>query len=360
METLEVTSLAEIREVSAEIVAQNRENARRALEKASATVGGGAWVSPTSGDALVAPLAGSRRAADKAKRRSSKTRDASGKDFSRTRATERSANRLRAEPPREGAGLAGGCRAATRGGARAPELDAVEERSAGLRPISPAAARDRMEKVLRARPRAAPEPVAGEPLAAALAKHKSVAPVLERAQRLRREAEEKARARAARRGGRQGGGGGQDGARAARGGARRRRGRGASRRSARGKRRRPGRPRGSRRRAAQPRRRRAPRRRLRRRRRRTPRLPGDAGGARGGGAQSAAAAKKKAKAAESRVARERFDLERRARVRERARARARRRASRARRRQGARRRGARAGGGEDPARTGTRGETPGG
>ena len=80
METLEVTSLAEIREVSAEIVAQNRENARRVLEKASATVGGGAWVSPTSGDALVAPLAGSRRAADKAKRRSSKTRDASGKD----------------------------------------------------------------------------------------------------------------------------------------------------------------------------------------------------------------------------------------------------------------------------------------
>ena len=58
METLEVTSLAEIREVSAEIVAQNRENARRALEKASATVGGGAWVSRDGRAALNAQRVG--------------------------------------------------------------------------------------------------------------------------------------------------------------------------------------------------------------------------------------------------------------------------------------------------------------
>ena len=221
METLEVTSLAEIREVSAEIVAQNRENARRALEKASATVGGGAWVSPTSGDALVAPLAGSRRAADKAKRRSSKTRDGSGKDKDKSDGP-RSANVSEPSPLAKALDSPVGVALRRAAAREPPELDAVEERSAGL--ISPAAARG-WKKVLRRVPAPPPpEPVAGEPLAAALAKHASVAPVLERAQRLRREAEEKAeRARRAR-GGRQGGGGGQDGARAARGGARRRRG----------------------------------------------------------------------------------------------------------------------------------------
>ena len=141
METLEVTSLAEIREVSAEIVAQNRENARRALEKASATVGGGAWVSPTSGDALVAPLAGSRRAADKAKRRSSKTRDASGKDFSKDESDgPRSANVSEPSPLAKALDSPVGVALRRAAAREPPELDAVEERSAGLRPISPAAA----------------------------------------------------------------------------------------------------------------------------------------------------------------------------------------------------------------------------
>ena len=137
METLEVTSLAEIREVSAEIVAQNRENARRVLEKASATVGGGAWVSPTSGDALVAPLAGSRRAADKAKRRSSKTRDASGKDKDKSDGP-RSANVSEPSPLAKALNSPVGVALRRAAAREPPELDAVEERSAGL--ISPAAA----------------------------------------------------------------------------------------------------------------------------------------------------------------------------------------------------------------------------
>ena len=250
METLEVTSLAEIREVSAEIVAQNRENARRALEKASATVGGGAWVSPTSGDALVAPLAGSRRAADKAKRRSSKTRAGSGKDKDKSDGP-RSANVSEPSPLAKALDSPVGV-ALRRAAAREPP--SWTRWRSGARASSLPAARMEKKSSRRVPARAPPEPVAGEPLAAALAKHASVAPVLERAQRLRREAEEKAeRARRAARG-RQGGGGGQDGARAS---SRRRASpptrRGASRRSARGKRRRPGRPRGSRRRAAQPR-----------------------------------------------------------------------------------------------------------
>ena len=153
METLEVTSLAEIREVSAEIVAQNRENARRALEKASATVGGGAWVSPrVSGDALVAPLAGSRRAADKAKRRSSKTRDASGKDFSKDESDgPRSANVSEPSPLAKALDSPVGVALRRAAAREPPELDAAEERSAGLRPISPAAARDG-KKVLRRAP----------------------------------------------------------------------------------------------------------------------------------------------------------------------------------------------------------------
>ena len=236
METLEVTSLAEIREVSAEIVAQNRENARRALEKASATVGGGAWVSPTSGDALVAPLAGSRRAADKAKRRSSKTRDASGKDFSKDKSDgPRSANVSEPSPLAKALDSPVGVALRRAAAREPPELDAVEERSAGLRPISPAAARDG-KKVLRRAPARRPSP---SPASRSRRRSRaSVAPVLGRAQRLRREAEERRSARSAR-----GiGGGGQDGARAARGGARAA-GRHVAAERAR-KARRPGRPRG--------------------------------------------------------------------------------------------------------------------
>ena len=186
METLEVTSLAEIREVSAEIVAQNRENARRALEKASATVGGGAWVSPTSGSAIVAPLAGSRRAADKAKRRSS-TRDASGKDKYQSATSP-----ARPEPSPLAKALDSQVGVALRRAAarEPPELDVGQDASAGLG--DPADAAAAKTKVLRRKParRPPPEPVAGESLAAALQKHSAVAPVLGRARDLKRGAEE--------------------------------------------------------------------------------------------------------------------------------------------------------------------------
>ena len=190
METLEVTSLAEIREVSAEIVAQNRENARRALEKASATVGGGAWVSPKSGDALVAPLAGSRRAADKAKRRSSNTERErkSHESLSPEKPPPESSPLARALDSQLGVALR---RAVAR---EPPDFDVVEERGKtagpgpGPEPVAGA------KKVIRRKParRPPPEPVAGESLSASLQKHAAVAPLVERARALKLEAEEKA------------------------------------------------------------------------------------------------------------------------------------------------------------------------
>jgi hypothetical protein len=69
METLEVTSLAEIREISSAIVATNRENAYKALEKTRSTVTLGTWHGHGAG---VAPLAGANRNDRKGKGKSGK------------------------------------------------------------------------------------------------------------------------------------------------------------------------------------------------------------------------------------------------------------------------------------------------
>jgi hypothetical protein len=53
METLEVTSLAELKDKTEQIATSNKANAKAALEKATATASSGKWVSPTSGDPLL-------------------------------------------------------------------------------------------------------------------------------------------------------------------------------------------------------------------------------------------------------------------------------------------------------------------
>lgn len=61
METLEVTNLAEMRELRKDIANVNKENAKKVIEKTKTTVQKGTWIAPSSGNLLVVPMAGKGR-----------------------------------------------------------------------------------------------------------------------------------------------------------------------------------------------------------------------------------------------------------------------------------------------------------